>query len=153
MKTPDEIKRGAELCANGADDGSCMKVCPYHGGEPGLYCFEALAKDNLAYIRDLEARVAELEKPLKPMTLERLMEIYNDRANHSWPLNTPPYFIVESNNEAREFCGWASWSDIKLMLEHSHLRYNRDNYGKTWRCWPRRPTEEERKAAEWDEDV
>lgn len=65
MKTPDEIKRGAELCANGVDDGSCMKVCPYHGGEPGLYCFEALAKDCLAYIRELEAKVAELEKVKK----------------------------------------------------------------------------------------
>ena len=58
MKTPDEIKRGAELCVNGVDDGFCMKVCPYHGGEPGLYCFEALAKDCLTYIRELEARLA-----------------------------------------------------------------------------------------------
>lgn len=24
------------------------------------------------------------------------------------------------------------------------------NYGKTWRCWADRPTEEERKAAEWE---
>ena len=23
-------------------------------------------------------------------------------------------------------------------------------YGKTWRCWSRKPTDEERKAAKWD---
>ena len=25
-----------------------------------------------------------------------------------------------------------------------------DGYGKTWRCWAEKPTEEERKAAEWE---
>lgn len=149
MKTPDEIKRGLECCTCIDDRDTCVE-CPYNGTYRKGTCITALEADVLAYIRELEAKVAEMEKPLEPMTLDRLMEIYNDRANHSWPFDTPPYFIVESNNETREFCGWASWSDIKLMLEHSHLRYGRDNYGKTWRAWPRRPTEEERKAAEWN---
>ena len=33
-----------------------------------------------------------------------------------------------------------SEEDVKLM---------RADYGKTWRCWPRRPTDEERRAAAW----
>lgn len=33
-----------------------------------------------------------------------------------------------------------SEEDVQLM---------RVDYGKTWRCWPRRPTEEERRAAAW----
>jgi hypothetical protein len=29
-------------------------------------------------------------------------------------------------------------------------RHEKCNYGKTWRCWAEKPTEEERKAAEWE---
>lgn len=36
------------------------------------------------------------------------------------------------------------------LVEHM-TRYRADNYGKTWRCWASRPTDEERAAAKWEE--
>ena len=146
MKTPEEIKKGLECCNTFYN---CQQ-CPYDRDEEGWSCVIERNSDALALIRQLEAKLAEYEKPLVPMTLSQLMEIYNDRENHVWPFNIPPYLLVESDGKKEEFCGWASWSDIKLMLEREHLRYNQDNYGKTWHCWLRRPTDEERKAAKWD---
>lgn len=29
--------------------------------------------------------------------------------------------------------------------------FHEDTYGKTWRCWPRKPTEQEREAYGWDD--
>lgn len=36
--------------------------------------------------------------------------------------------------------------------EEPEIMFKRNYYGKTWRCWSRRPTEEERKAARWDDE-
>ena len=32
-----------------------------------------------------------------------------------------------------------------------HLYWNNKNYGKTWRCWTAKPTDEQRKAVKWGE--
>lgn len=41
--------------------------------------------------------------------------------------------------------------DCICFTTHSEdeLKLMRYDYGKTWRCWSRRPTDEERSAAEW----
>lgn len=58
MKTPDEIKEGLESCvdyyANGCAEQFCDD-CPYSENE----CFQ-LEKDALAYIRQLEKRLADV---------------------------------------------------------------------------------------------
>lgn len=46
MKTPDEIKRGLEICSV---DGDCSQ-CPYFEN----LCVDGLMPDNFAYIRQLE---------------------------------------------------------------------------------------------------
>lgn len=58
MKTPDSIKKGLELC--GVLDGDCEN-CPYDDG-PQLLCADRLRKDALAYIRQLESRLAHVER-------------------------------------------------------------------------------------------
>ena len=150
MKTPDEIKRGAELCANGVDEGFCMSVCPYRGGAYGLRCIEAVAKDCLTYIRQLEARVAEYEKPNKPLTIDEMVAEYGQTV----PLGIDCSYVVEFRED-----GYMTRCLIDRMgqvvvaawnCEAIDLLFERD-YGKTWRCWPRRPTDEEREAAKWDE--
>lgn len=34
-------------------------------------------------------------------------------------------------------------------IKEKSILLQKDDYGKTWRCWAEKPTEEERKAAEW----
>ena len=53
MKTPEEIKKGLECCAN-AD----CKACPYNSVGISIFeCIDALVCDTNAYINQLEARV------------------------------------------------------------------------------------------------
>lgn len=58
MKTPNEIKRGLECCILETDDTSLVdhcRACPY---QPTGLCFRTLLKDALAYIEQLEAKLA-----------------------------------------------------------------------------------------------
>lgn len=80
------------------------------------------------------------------MTLEELIGIYNLRKNHSWVYNTPPYLYMDCKDTGY----WISWSNIVSCLERCYPKYMPEDYGKTWRCWSAKPTEEERKEAEWD---
>lgn len=56
MKTPDEIKKGLEICV---EDKSC-RDCPYNNGN----CDMQLERDALAYIQQLEQRLVEANKTL-----------------------------------------------------------------------------------------
>ena len=115
--------------------------CGHFNGEGLVELSESLH----AYIRELEARVAELEKPLKPMTWEEAMmddfflEIRGDDCIDG-ALNN---FAVDGD----EGYMWVSTRN----REEDESKLMRSDYGKTWRCWSRRPTEEEREAAKWDE--
>lgn len=88
MKEPDEIKKGLSMCA--LPDGPINKcaLCQY-GAVPG--CDQAMKTDALAYIRQLEAKLAEYEKPLEPLTPEEVAanlieklasQLEEERANH-----------------------------------------------------------------------
>lgn len=132
MKKPDEIKK---LLANHKNY---------------IYSAEELFADALSYIRELEAKVAEPGKPNKPLTLDEIVAEYG----RTVPLGIDCGYVVEFREE-----GYVTRCLIDRIgsvvvaawnCEAIDLLFERD-YGKTWRCWPRRPTEEERKAAEWDE--
>ena len=58
MKTLDETKKGLGFC--GVLDGDCEN-CPYDDG-PQLLCVDRLRKDALAYIQQLESRLAQVER-------------------------------------------------------------------------------------------
>ena len=55
MKTPDEIKKGLARCASDKCFGE-DELCPYRS-EGADYCMTTLAKDALAYIRELETQM------------------------------------------------------------------------------------------------
>lgn len=145
MKTPDEIKRGLEHCVSSI---YVCEDCPYescNGVTRICTCVDELEVDALAYIQQLEANLAECEKPLVPMTQEH---IYND----------PVWLEVKAENDIPRvvdvipsFANPAERAEIAFIGQdrRAHLPYS--HYGSSWRCWSRKPTEAERKAAKWDE--
>ena len=142
MKTPGEVKRGLDECTR---LGGCV-ACPYFVDNTMAQCTPKLAADALAYIRQLEAKIAKYEKPLVPLTFEEAI-------------------LCDSCLETidGEYCGMAlnefAWrgpdecDGYILFCTHAdgEAKYMRADYGRTWRCWSRKPTEAERKAAKWDE--
>lgn len=148
MKTPDNTKKGLECCTprwDGHKWVTCNIECPYITDTLSATCRAVLCEDALTYIRQLEAKLAEYEKPLEPLPEE---QIYNDpvwlemRADNVEPMIAD---IVPSFTDPGEK------AEITLLgnPRRAHLPY--DHYGSSWRCWSRRPTDEERKAAKWDD--
>ena len=45
-----------------------------------------------------------------------------------------------------------TWRGTPFLKERAedHCWYNRDGYGRIWRCWTAWPTDEQREAVKWD---
>lgn len=74
MKTPEEIKKGLEICIA---DKSC-RDCPYNNGN----CYMQIVRDALAYIQQLEAQQPRWisVKEREPRRLQRAL-IYSPVGN------------------------------------------------------------------------
>ena len=144
MKTPEEIKKGLECCACG---NMCRGYCPYDGGGDGIYgCTSELSRDAIALIHQLEAKLAKYEKPLVPLPE---VQIYNDPVWLEMRAEGVDLMIADI---VPSFDEPGSKAEIMLLgnARRAHLLYA--HYGSSWRCWPRKPTDEERKAAKWGEN-
>lgn len=99
----------------------------------------------------LSVALHRAEPELRPLTLEELkahcakgrdaeplwVEFDTVRDMALWVLANTPYGMDE-----RDIPSLAYWlKDEELVSE----------YGKFWRCWPRKPTPEQMAAAEWEE--
>lgn len=101
------------------------------------------------------ARAAALRRytpPLNPMTLEEALErhvvwIEWRHLSQIWDM---PIYLHRI---------WDEWSEAEILSyqmfgeegENDDIANDDVNeYGKTWRCWERKPTEEERSAAGWE---
>jgi hypothetical protein len=106
--------------------------------------------DALSYIRELEAKVAEYEKPLKPMTLEEACWADHCYIEYNIKGSSEPQVILLGMMTANS----KNEKHVEIMEFGEDVDYcvklNCEVYGEEWRCWSRRPTDEERKAAEWD---
>ena len=78
------------------------------------------------------AALRRYEPPCRPLTPEEID-----------PEKYQNLFIEYRNNSCS---GW----ECASYLRSGTFLYG-DTYGKTWRCWPRKPTEAERKAAGWED--
>lgn len=67
MKTPEEIKKGLECCSISHD--YCGTECPYNCYANGSAKL-SLLKDALAYIRQLESRLAQVERERDAMSYD-----------------------------------------------------------------------------------
>ena len=107
----------------------------------------------------LEKRAEELDKEteaaalrrytplIKPMTIEDIMRVRYETAA----------FWIEFAGTYKEepACHWYLWSGLlgysaKVVGYCEPWFLPMADYGKTWRCWERKPTDEERGAAGWE---
>ena len=113
--------------------GACMD-CSHYTGTVGFKCMENLMSDALAAMKEQEARV---------MTLEEVKAF-------NWE-----YCYLEEErspgNEYRAVCGdyaltCITWPCVTSM----RTQHGDENYGRKWRCWSAKPTNEQMKAAKWE---
>ena len=133
MADKEKVLHGLDSC--GFHDGIniCeVTECPYRDNK--AYCVHELA-------HDAGMLISELLKAQEPrvMTLDEALG-----GEECW---------VEYPNGG---CGYADCylsyttdgADIYRTMQHD-FNVPLANYGKTWRCWTSRPTEEQREAAKW----
>lgn len=116
---------GAEML-----DDSYAWFCPVcHSSSPVVIyeekCQTMTEEEKKAYAKEAAFR----RPPQKPLTLEELFPGDIERS--------PVVVWIEFKGE-RPFRVWTP-------------RHSKDGYNKTWRCWLSKPTDEERKAAPWEE--
>ena len=143
MKTPDEIKKGLYAC--GTDE--CHRQhtdCPYNNGhsEP---CIMNVCGDALAYIEQLESRAEPKNRVLTLEELKARCEGGTDAA----PLwyedkdrsNVSRWMIIDLPKVPL-----GSTATVKCLV---NSQFFEATYGKEWRCWLRKPTEEELRRTPW----
>lgn len=97
--------------------------------------------------------ICKLEEALKAqeprvLTLEELRQLEH----------TDHIIWIEANGDPESFDGYAEVTtnivtkDIELFVPGNEVEFIPDNknYGKTWRCWSSKPTDEQREAVKWD---
>lgn len=125
MTGRETVIKGLECC--GAAHLCVGRKCPYYDRYDCIY---ELARDALALLKGQEPKVLTLEEA-----------------------------CIESDVWYETITGVCRWGalcydvhkDLALYVSNGIVGVNPSTYGKTWRCWDKRPTEEERKAVKWDE--
>lgn len=126
MTDREKVIKGLECCAVG-----CRSGCPYADVDD---CESLLCADALALLKAQEARLMTLEE----VTEDKPDVVWFDDRHYKL---TYPAFV--SNGEVT---GWIVSLSNGCLERHDHI----DGYGKEWRCWTSRPTDEQREAVKWE---
>lgn len=135
--------------------------CPYCGAEThlnenneGIYWYEcrecnAPGPTKKTPEEALSAALHRAEPENRPMTLEDLDEMTcKDDWEFVWlEYQRVPSFLTQG-------CPYYV-NEVHVWLltpgTDDEFSYPTNDYNKTWRCWPRKPTPEQMAAAEWEE--
>lgn len=133
--------------------------CPYCGAETrlnenneGIYWYEcrecnATGPTENTPVEAFSASLHRAEPEMRPMTLEEIIaELENKELDVVWVECTALMAAVP-------MCPSHRHGDTAFFLA-ALIRGCTDtisNYGKTWRCWPRKPSPEQMTAAKWEE--
>ena len=83
------------------------------------------------------------------LPLEELQSI-----GETWDKNTPPYIWVEILDAPEWYTDdkmWVSYSFVRDTIKIGSEKYNKDNYMKRWRCWNKKPTDDQLKNTPFNE--
>lgn len=92
-----------------------------------------------------DAVAAAMRRPLqKPLTLEEAMDGKEPGVCVEHKVPHCIYYAFVSDSEFEDMC------NIESIGRSTPCIARIADYGKEWRCWATKPTEEEREAAKWE---
>lgn len=125
----EKVIRGLECCI---DPEVPCRECPYYNY--GHCDPDDVRRNALSLLNEQEARVMD----------DALLLEYDDAVWIENKRDTGTVLSICKSADDRQFRFFSK-------NEWENVAYLRENYGKTWRCWTSRPTEEQRKEAAWDD--
>ena len=133
------------LFAYGNGGGWCNFECPNCGAtSPKKENSESCNKAEFAAYFVAKKRWQE---PNRTLTLE---EVTADTEKEDWSF----MWIERKYDEkyALQYCGWYAtdtWVILVLPANEKKIYELKSDYGKTWRCWLRKPTKQEKQETPW----
>ena len=109
--------------------------CAYDAGHPYNECLEMMLKDVLALLKAQEPRV---------MTPAEVHEMSWDYCYLEEEVIKDKVLQLYSGKHRIKCITWPSIASCTLS-------FGDEAYGKRWRCWTSRPTDEQREATPWAE--
>lgn len=135
-----EMVRDGEALARSNEVAVWMRCISCGASSPLIKGHQTTNLENL-YNMAHAAALRRYTPPLKPMTLEELIttngEVYMDGK-----YNTKIW-------ACRCFDNFSSKTVTVYYITMDAEVLNFESYGRVWRCWERKPTDEERSAAKW----
>ena len=143
MADREKVMKGLECCSQGAKEPYTPTIrycaeCPYPESE--IPCTRALARDALELLKAQEPRV---------MTLEEVEDALDTVVWVDRPLidnTSDEYALIDAYSRKTQIV------ELRYPFCDKDYRERADyaTYGKTWRCWTSRPTDEQREAVKWE---
>ena len=135
----EKVIKGLECCLKESDHlySNPCNGCPYEGQE----CVDRMKADVLFLLKEQDARVMTLEevKGMKRLTIcavEQRSKVIKNTFNAEYG------GIVTLGGE--------NCTDFGLYGDTNRYRRTEARYGKSWRCWTAKPTDEQREEVKWE---
>lgn len=136
MAERETVIRGLKICVQCRSPKDC-DGCPYEGERTyAVPCGHVLMADALALLKEQEPRVLTLEE-IRSGTMEVAWIEDADKAE------VIPGIWFRLSNEGGD-------EAVDIHIRDGFVGARLEVYGKLWRCWTSRPTDEQRKAVKWD---
>lgn len=117
----------------------------------GLILHPKYVEDAIAMLKEMEPRVLTLEEVMSTPKDVAIWQEIKDEPDYKYeisPVAEPMEIIIDDN--------WDFWTGKKKdtyvgirFASEGHMP--KESYGKDWRCWTSRPTDEQRKAVKWND--
>ena len=140
MADREKAIRGLESCSQQRGGPELCEQCPYYNER--FPCTNTLLLDALVLLREQEPRV---------MTLD---EVRRDHDRVLW------IECDESKTQSvGQYRGQVCWHDghigkwerfVVIGFASDYLHRKTEKYGKTWRCWNARPSEQQMRDTPWE---
>lgn len=143
MEQFEKVYKGLEICTESTGYEGCI-TCPYHEDYYPNVCRYANKTDALALIRQQQERIKELEaaQTARVMSLEEIKDSESYWLSTGKEFVTRPVICVHREDDARK-------PYITFVWQFGTFSWDTEDYGKRWRCWTQRPTDEQRRATPW----
>lgn len=127
-----------DIVCNAMQKDYCVCHCNYPPCKPVKQIVDDLITHGLT-VRQMQ----------KPLTVLDIHEMAKEKPGHGWPFDdVPPVLCAEMRNGRML---WVTWGTVVDSVVLDNVAWvDKYNYNKEWRCWARKPTEEERQAAKWE---
>ena len=142
MTDREKVIKGLEILINGCEYIHCDDCCFYISTKP-LRCGlreEQIKEDALSLLKEQEARV---------MTLDQLEDALDTVVWLETPVSenlADGYSLIMAYSHKYGYMVF----DSPFGDNPSQDRLEYSEYGRSWRCWDRRPSEEKRKVVKWE---